>query len=159
MTNPNSEYRISALRKLPPGLLGSETYSIVTATEVNADLIRAEYFLLVQRPVAALNFGTIDLNLKDFPLELERWDISFALDEAQLQVEIEVGKLQEARAAELNREELASLPFEFKSGGVSLMGPWMRGLFEPQIREVLRQTGSPKLRLYLGFIIQNSPMK
>lgn len=159
MKNPISEYRISALRKLPPGLLGSETYSIVTATEVNADLIRAEYFLLVQRPVAKLHFGTIDLNMKEFPQELERWDIPFALDEAQLQVEIEVGKLQENRANELNREDLAYLPFEFKSGGVSLMGPWMRGLFEPQIREILSLTRSPKLKIYLGFLVQNLPIK
>jgi hypothetical protein len=159
MTKPNSEYKMSALRRLPPGLLGSETYSIVTATEVNADLIKAEYFLLVQRPAAALHHGTIELNLKNFPSELERWDTSFALDEAQLQVEIEVGNLLEARAAELNRDDLAYLPFEFKSSGVSLMGPWMRGLFESQIREILRQTESPKLKLYLGFLVQNSPMK
>ena len=159
MTKPNSKYKISALRRLPPGLLGSETYSIVTATEVNADLIKAEYFLLVQRPTAALHHGTIELNLKNFPSELERWDTSFALDEAQLQVEIEVGNLLEARAAELNRDDLAYLPFEFKSSGVSLMGPWTRGLFQSEIIEILRQTESPKLKLYLGFLVQNSPMK
>ena len=159
MTKPNSEYRISALRKLPAGLLGTETYSIVTATEVNADLIKAEYFLLVQRPTATLHRGTIELNMKNFPSDLERWDTSFALDEAQLQVEIEVGNLLEARATELNRVDLAYLPFEFKSSGVSLMGPWTRGLFESQIKDVLRQTESPKLKLYLGFLVQNSPIE
>jgi len=159
MTKSNSEYKISALRRLPPGLLGSETYSIATATEVNADLIKAEYYLLVQRPTAALHQGTIALNLRNFPSELEKWDITFALDEAQLQVEIEAGILLEARAAELNREDLAYLPFEFKSSGVSLMGPLTRGLFETQIREILRQTESPKLKLYLGFLVQSLPMR
>lgn len=120
---------------------------------------KAEYFLLVQRPTAAMHFGTIELNLKNFPLELERWDISVALDEAQRQVEIEVEKLQAARAAELNKEDLAYLPFEFKSGGATLMGPWMQGLFKPQILEILTQTESPKLKLYLNFLVQNISTK
>ena len=159
MSKTNSEYRFSALRKLPPGLLGSETYSIVTATEVKADLIKAEYYLLVQRPNIQMIHGMIELNMKNFPAELERWNISFALDEAQLQVEIEVGTLLEARATALNRVDLAYLPFEFKSAGVSLMSPWTRGLFGAQIIEILNKTESPKLKLYLGFLIQNTPIR
>ncbi len=157
MHNPKSEYRVSALRKLPPRLLGSETCSIVTATELNAELIKAEYFLIVQRPSPKLHWGTIDFNTTNFPIELEGWTLSTALDEAQAQVDVETGSLLESCAIELSRPDLAYLPFEFKSAGVSLLGPWMRGLFEDQIRQILQQTSSPKLRLYLSFLIQNSP--
>jgi hypothetical protein len=157
MIKSNSEYRVSTLRNLPPGLLGSETYSVVTATEINVELIRAEYFLLVQRPFATLHQGTIDLNMADFPAEQERWILSTALDEAQRQVDIETENLLERRANELNRTDLAYLPFEFKSAAVSLMSPWMRGLFEKEIRQILQQTKSPRLQVYLSLLIQNSP--
>lgn len=155
MLKPKSEYRISALRNLPPALLGSETYSVVAATEINLDLILAEYFLLVQRPTAKLIQGTIELNMANFPEELEKWTISNAVDEAQRQIEIEVANLLEGRAEELNRQDLAYLPFEFKSTGVGLIGPWMRGQFQDQIRSILHQTRSPKLKIYLGYLARN----
>jgi hypothetical protein len=157
MSKLNSEYRVSTLRNLSPGLLGSKTYSVVTATEINADVIGAEYFLLVQRPSATLHQGTIDLNMANFPAELERWTLSTALDEAQLQVDIETGNLLEGRANELNRPDLAYLSFEFKPTAVSLMSPWMGGIFDQQIRQIFQRTQSPKLRIYLSLLIPNSP--
>ncbi len=158
MIKPNSEFKISALRGLHPGLLG-KTYSIVTATEVNADLIKAEYFLLVQLPTAALHHRTFELNLKYSPPELERWDILSALNYAQPLVKIEVENLLEARADELNLEDLDFLEFEFKPNGVNLTSPWTSGLFDSQIREILRRTESPKLRWDLKLVVQNPPMK
>lgn len=157
MIKPNSEYKISALCGLPPGLLG-KTYSIVTATEVNADLIKAEYFLLVQRPTAALHHDTFKLNLNS-PPELERLDILTALDEAQFQVETKVKNLLEARADELDSENLDFLPFEFKPNGVNLTSPWTSGLFDSQIKEILHRTESPKLKWCLELVVQNPPMK
>lgn len=136
--------------------MGNETYSIVSATEVNADLIKAEYFILIQRPNSAVYCGAIEFKKKVFPVELEKWSISDALDKAQLQVKIEVENLLEARASELNRIDLAYLTFEFRSvGDSSLMGAWTRGLFESQIRDILSKTESPKLRLYLKCLVQN----
>lgn len=158
MIKPNSEYKISALRGLHPGLLG-KTYSIVTATEVDADLIKAEYFLLVQLPTAALHHRTCELNLKNSPPVLERWDISSALDEAQFRVKIEVENLLEALADELNGQELDFLPFEFKSNGVNLMSPWSSGLFHSQIREIMRRTESLKLKQHLESVVLSPPMK
>ena len=154
----NSEYKISALCGLPPGLLG-KTYSIVTATEVNADLIKAEYFLLVQLPTAALHHRTCELNLKNSPPELERWDISSALDEAQFRVKIEVENLLEALAAALNREDSAYPQPEFKPSVNRLAGLWTSGLFDSQIREILRRTESPKLKQYLESVVQSQLMK
>ena len=159
MIKPNSEYKISALCWLPQGGLLGKTYSIVTATEVGADLIKAEYFLLVQRPTAALHHRTCELNLKNSPPELERWDISSALDYAQSHVKNEVENLLEARAPALNREDSAYPQPEFKPSGDGLTGLWMGGLFHFQIREILRRTESPKLKRYLEFVVQSPSLK
>lgn len=154
MIKSNSVYKISALCWLPQGGLLGKTYSIVTATEVGADLIKAEYFLLVQRPTAALHHDTFKINLNS-PSELERWDILSALDEAQSQVKREVQNLLEARAPALNREDSAYPQPEFKPSGDCLTGLWMRGLFHSQIREILRGTESPKLKRNLELVVQS----
>ena len=68
MIKSNSEYKISALCWLPQGGLLGKTYSIVTATEVGADLIKAEYFLLVQRPTAALHHDTFKIKSEELSI-------------------------------------------------------------------------------------------
>lgn len=106
---------------------------------MNSDLIKAEYFLLVQRPTAALHHDTLELNLNS-PSELERWDISSVLDEAQFPVKREVENLLKSRAAALNREDFACPQPEFKPSGDGLPGLWMIGPFHSQIREIMRRT-------------------
>lgn len=125
---------------------------------MDADLIKAEYFLLVQLPTAALHHDTFKLNLNS-PPELKRWDISSALDMAKFLVETKVKNLLEALADELNLEDLDFLPFDLKSNGVNLTSPWTSGMFDSEIREILRRTESPKLKRDLKSVVLSPPMK
>lgn len=153
----NSAYRVFALRGLPPGLLGSQSMAIAAASEVFHLRYLVEYYLLTFRPQEAMISGSIDFNLTALPPEHGEFDLQSALEEARTQIEIETATFLEKRAMEVNRDDLAYLPFTYAPEAVSVVGTWMRGHFVDQIRAISKTTQCPKLKLYLSFVTQNTP--
>lgn len=156
MTNSSAKYVVYMLRLLPPGIFG-EAYAICTGTESSPGQYRAEHFILMQRPSEALHIGTpIVFDSSKFPAELGAIDIDFAITEANRQAEIDLQLLLEKRATELQRPDLAYLPFDLQPRPGSLLSCWMRGRFNEQLNAINRSTKCPSLQSYLGLLQQNS---
>lgn len=155
MTDDTSKYNTYMLHGLPAGLFG-ETYAIVTGTEVSQGEYLAEYFIMTQRPSEALHMSTFDFLGNSFPSELGTVDIDFALTEAYNQVEIDLSLLLEKRVTELNRPDLAYLPFKLEQRNSPFVGCWMRGRFTDQIKNITDVTKCPSLAGYLSLIQQIS---
>lgn len=155
MTDKNSKYVVHMLRRLPTGIFG-ETYAIATGTEIAPGEYRAEHFILTQRPSEALHVGNFHIFGGKLPPELGVIDIDFAIAEAYRQAEIDLLLLLEKRAMELERPDLAYLPFDLEPRPGSLLSCWMRGLFTTQITAIKDSTKCPSLAFYLGLLQQNS---
>ena len=99
--------------------------------------------------------GNFDIGGK-IPPEAGEIDIDFAIDEALGQAEIDLSLMLEKRAAELNRPDLAYLPFELEERRGSLMSCWMRGCFAQQLTTIRNSTKCSSLAFYLELLQQNS---
>lgn len=155
MTNKSSKYVVYMLRRLPQGIFG-ETYAIATGTEIAPGEYRAEHFILTQRPSEALHVGNSAIFGGNIPPELGVIDIDFVIAEAYRQAEIDLLLLLEKRAMELERPDLAYLPFELEPRSGALMSCWMRGRFTTQITALKDSTKCSTLAFYLGLLQQNS---
>lgn len=157
MNHQTSEYTISPILGLHPGIFG-ESYAITTATEIAANKYGIECFILTQRPKESLLVRSFDIDVSGIPAELETFDLAFATREALTQSKIEIGNLLETRASELTRPDLAYLNFELSGSKGSIVGPWVRGRFSSQIRQISGITQCPRLKFYLSLLFQNAPM-
>lgn len=155
MKTETFKYDIYTLRQLPPGMFG-ETYVVVTGVEIAENEYIGEYFVLTQRPAESLNWGSVSISGKSFPKELESVDIDFAMAEAHRQAEIDLQLLVEKRAAQLEREDLAYLPYELKKCASPFVGCWMRGRYTSQLMAIKDATKCPSLARYLNLLRQVS---
>lgn len=96
----------------------------------------------------------IDISGKGLPPELGIVDIHFTMTEALSQARIDLLDLLEKRAKEVNREDIAYLPFELKNTQSPLVGCWMRGRFTSQLTKIKDITGAPNLHTYLSLLHQ-----
>ena len=121
------------------------TYVIVTGVEIAKNEYIGEYFALTQRPAESLNWGSVSNSGKSFPKELRSVVIDFAMAEAHPQAEIDLQLLVEKRAAQLEREDLAYLPYELKKCASHFIGCWMSGRHTSQLQAIKDTTKSPSL--------------
>jgi len=155
MAKKISKYTTYMLRGLPAGIFG-EAYVLVTGTEISQGEFRAEYFIFTQRPAEALKTGQVNISSSSFPPELGIVDVDFVMSEALRQAEIDVFLLIENRATELERSDLAYLPFELSEYPNPFVGCKMRGRFTRQLIDVKDSTQCPSLALYLDLLQQVS---
>lgn len=131
-----SEYTI---RRLNTNLCLGETYCIITATEIDAEFRKIEYFLLARR-IENLHQGVIEEYKKHAP---DEYKLSSYLEIAQDEVDVQIKKLLEERAEELDQPDIAwSHNHNLTWTPVPQIG---RG-FHQQIQKVLELTCSPTLR-------------
>lgn len=152
----NSEYRVLALRGLPPGLLGTQSFAVATATELRPGKFLAEYFVLTKRPTETVKSGAMTLDFASLPPDLGRFDLETTIDEARSQIEIETVLLLEKQATQANRPDLAYQAFTYTAGAASILSAWMHGNFIEQIKFIKETTRCSKLQVYLGFVLQNT---
>lgn len=143
-----SDYRVSLLKSVPLMFFG-EAYSVVTATQLNADVFLAESFLILQRPDPKLYLETLRIDLTNFPQDEARWTLEDVLEHATSQVNSMTDKLLDDRISELKLPNHTICQFEFKPFGASLLGPWLRGSMRQQILELREKTQCPKLKVFL----------
>lgn len=153
MSNPTSMYTTYMVKGLPAGVFG-EAYVVVAGAEVMPATYRAEYCILMQKPVESMNVGGFDIATATFPPELGPIDAEFVCEESLRQAEIHLLELLETRAAELGRPEVAHLHFELKECTTPLLGCWMRGRFTKQLIELNGKVQCQPLRTYLTAVQQ-----
>ena len=154
MTTEPSRFSVYSIRGLPAGVWG-ESYAVVAAFESAPNELTTEFFVMTKRPKEALNSGALKIAVSPLPPELGKIDIEFALQEGLRQTELSLMDLLEARAAELSRPDVAYLQFELKPTNTGdLLGCWMRGQFNSQLKEVQAKTQCRPLAQYLGFFTQ-----
>lgn len=153
LKNIEQGYSVYMVGGIPPGVFG-EAYAICTATDLPNAVFRCEWFLLTQRPTESLHSGVVDISSTGVPKELGEIDLGFAMNEALAQARFDIFSLLEKRAQQVNREEIAYLPFELKRTPTPLLGCWMRGLYTNELRQMKLQTASYQLRTYLGLLEQ-----
>lgn len=153
MTDETSKYIAYSLHRLPTGIFG-EAYVIVTGSEVNQGEYRAEHFILTQRPNEALRMDALDISFPSFPEELGSLDVEYVINEARRQAEMSLQLMLEDRAIELNRNDLAYLPFELEQRPNSLLSCWMRGLYTSELMAIKDNTNCPPLSRYLNLLSQ-----
>jgi hypothetical protein len=154
MTTASSKFSVYSIRGLPAGVWG-ESYAVVAAFESAPNELTTEYFLMTKRPKEALNSGAFKVAVSPLPPELGKIDLEFALQEGLFQMELSLMDLLEARAAELSRPDVAYLQFELKSTNTgNLLGCWMRGQFNSQLKEIQAKTQCRPLAQYLGLLSQ-----
>lgn len=156
MKTETCKYDIYTVRQLPPGMFG-ETYVVVTGVECAEDEYLGEYFVLTQRPFESLSWGSVSISGKSFPKELGSVDIDFAMAEAHRQAEIDLQLLVEKRATQLERSDLAYLPYELQKCASPFVGCWMRGRFTNQLIAIANQTQCATLSRYLELLRQVQP--
>lgn len=156
MTTQISKFCVYSIRGLPAGVWG-ESYAIVTAFESTPNELTTEFFIMTKLPKEALNSGNLKVVVSPLPPELGKIDLDFALQEGQRETELSLMNLLEARAAELSRSDVAYLQFELKPTKTGyLLGCWMRGQFNSQLKEVQVSTQCPLLAQYLRLLSQVS---
>ena len=156
MTTEPSKFSVYSIRGLPAGVWG-ESYAVVTAFESTPKELTTEFFIMTKRPKEALNSGTLKVVVSALPPELGKIDIEFALQEGLRQTELSLMNLLETRAAELSRPDVAYLQFELKPTKTgALLGCWMRGQFNSQLKDVQASTQCLPLARYLGLLSQVS---
>lgn len=154
MTTEPSRFSVYSIRGLPAGVWG-ESYAIVTAFESAPNELTTESFLMTRRPKESLNCGTLRVAVGPLPPELGKIDLDFTLQEGLRETERLLVDLLEARAVELSSLDIAYLQFELKLTNTGdLLGCWMRGQFNSQIREIHAKTQCRPLARYLGLLFQ-----
>lgn len=149
-----ASYVVYSVRGLPAGVWG-ESYVVVTAFESAPDELKSEFFLMTKRPTEALHSGAVTIKVSPLPEELGKIDLEFALQEGVRQVELSMTDLLERRAVELSRPDLAYLQFELKpTSSENLLGCWMRGQFNAQLKDMQGSTRCQPLKSYLGLFSQ-----
>ena len=149
-----SKFSVYSIRGLPAGVWG-ESYAIVAAFESAPNELTTEFFVITKRPKEALNSGNLKIAVSPLPPELGKIDLDFALQEGLQQTELLLMDMLEARASELSRPDVAYLQFELKPTNTGvLLGCWMRGQFNSQLKEVQAKTQCPPLARYLGLFSQ-----
>ncbi len=152
MTTEPSKFSVYSIRGLPVRVWG-ESYAVVAAFESAPTELITEYFVMTKRPKESLNSDALKIAVSPLPPELGKIDIEFALREGLRQTERLLMDLLEVRADELSRPDVAYLPFELKPTNTGdLLGCWMRGQFNSQLKEVQAKTKCRPLALYLGFL-------
>ncbi|WP_156862538.1 hypothetical protein [Casimicrobium huifangae] len=154
MTTESPKYSVFSIRGLPAGVWG-ESYAVVTAFESAPDELTTEFFIMTKRPNETLNSGAVKIRVTPLPPELGKIDMEFASEEGLRQTELALMTLLEERAAELSRPDVAYLQFELKPTNTgALLGCWMRGQFNSQIKEVQAKTKCRLLARYLDLYSQ-----
>lgn len=154
MTDQLPKYSVYSIRGLPAGVWG-ESYAVVAAFESAPNELTTEFFIMTKRPKEALNSGGLKITVSPLPPELGKIDIEFALKEGLHQAELSLMNLLETRAVELSRPDVAYLQFELKPTTTGdLLGCWMRGEFNSQIKAVQASTQCRPLVEYLRFLSQ-----
>lgn len=154
MPNESERYSVYSIRGLPAGVWG-ESYAVITAFESTANEFITEFFVLTKRPCESLNYNKLKISVSPLPPELGKIDLEFALQEGLQQTDILLMEMLDKRADELSRPDIAFLQFELKhvNTGV-LLGCWMRGQFNAQLKEIQSNTKCPSLARYLGLFSQ-----
>jgi hypothetical protein len=153
MNKSDCDYTIYRISGLPAGVFG-EAYVVCAAYSRPNDVVRGEWYILTQRPTEELHHGMIDVSGKGLPPELGVVDVNFAAAEALSQARVDLLDLLEKRAKQVNREDIAYLPFDFKNAQSPLLGCWMRGRFTSQLTKIKDITGAPDLHKYLSLLQQ-----
>lgn len=154
MTTGASKFSVYSIRGLPAGVWG-ESYAVIAAFESAPSELTTEFFILTKRPKEALNFSRLKIAVSQLPPELGKIDLEFALQEGSRQTELSLVDLLEVRAAELSRPDVAYLQFELKPTNTGyLLGCWMRGQFNSQLKEIQGITRCRSLARYLGLFSQ-----
>ncbi|WP_148895497.1 hypothetical protein [Geothermobacter ehrlichii] len=150
-----SEEKINfyTLRGLPNTIFG-ETYVVVSATSVNEEAFYVEYYILTQRPQESLLFDSIKIVISDITQDLGAADASSAIEEGLRQAEIAIYDLLEKRARDLNRPEIAIIPFELQSCQAPFVGCRYRGRFVEQIANIGTNTKCKSLFRHIEAIRQ-----
>jgi hypothetical protein len=148
------QYSVYSIRGLPAGVWG-ESYAVVTAFESAPNELTTEFFIMTKRPTEALHAGSIKIAVSPLPPELGKIDLEFAMQEGLNQTQFLLENLLETRATELSRPDVAYLQFELKQTPTGhLLGCWMRGQFNSQIKGVQAGTQCRPLARYLGLLSQ-----
>jgi len=154
MTTESAKFSVYSIGGLPTGVWG-ESYAVVGAFESAPNELTTEFFLLTARPKEALSSGTFKIAMSPLPPELGKIDLEFALQEGLHQTELSLKNLLEVRATELSRPDVAYLQFELIPTTTGyLLGCWMRGQFNSQLKEVQAKSQCPPLARYLGLYAQ-----
>jgi hypothetical protein len=158
-TYDDSKYLICELRSLPAGIFG-ETYAVVTGIHTSGSYFKGEYFVLTQRPAAALQKGGFRFSSTDVPADLLTVDLDFMIQEARQQAEILLIDRLEERATQLQRPELLGLNIQMKECSARpFVGCWLRGQFHEQLLDIRDQTECASLASYLGLVSQLKTFK
>lgn len=156
MTTEPSKFSVYSIRGLPAGVWG-ESYAVIAAFESAPSELTTEFFILTKRPKETLSSGHLKIEVSPLPPELGKIDLEFASEEGLRQTELSLMDLLEVRAAELSRPDVAYLQFELKPTNTGcLLGCWMRGQFNSQLKEIQGITQCHPLARYLGFFSQVS---
>jgi hypothetical protein len=153
MTDTTSKYTFYILRKLPPGVFG-EAYVVVASANVTTGTWRAEHHILTQRPKECLHSGALIIDGRKLPAELGIVDAEFAIGEGLHQAEIDIIDLLEKRSIELDRPDVALMPFELKECQSPFVGCRMRGRFLKQLTDIGNSTKCPSLSRYMSLVQQ-----
>lgn len=152
MAEDNGNFAVYSIRALPAGIWG-ESYAVVTAYKKREACFVAEYFVLVTRPHESLYSDYLEIDAAGLPDELGTIDHDFVLQEGVNQTDLFLMDCLEERATELGRPDVAQMPFDLRSllQG-KLLGCWMRGRFNAQIRQMRDSTQCPALARYLDLM-------
>ncbi len=107
----------------------------------------------------ALRTGQVNISSSGFPAELGTVNVDFVMSEALRQAEIDVLLLIENRATELERSDVAYLPFELSEQPSPFVRCKMRGHFTKQLMDVKDSTQCPSLAQYLNLLQQVSVVR
>ena len=155
MTEDTSKYSVYVLRGLPAGVFG-EAYVVVASANVSAGIYRAEHYILTQRPQESLQSGALRITTTDLPAELGVVDTDFVIREGLRQAEIDIFELLEKRAIELNRPDIALLPFKLQECHSPFVGCRMRGRFLQQLADICEATKCQSFSRYMSLLQQVS---
>jgi hypothetical protein len=155
MSNTDRDYSVYRMNGLPAGLFG-EAYVVCAGYDLPNEVFKGEWYILTQRPQEDLHHGSIEVSGEGLPSELGIIDVKFARAEALSQAKIELFQLIEQRTRQVNREDLAYLPFELQYIESPLLGCWMRGRFNSELTKIKELTGAPNLQTYLSLMQQVS---
>lgn len=153
MTATASKYTFYMLRGLPAGVFG-EAYVVVATTTGSTMTFRTEHYILTQRPQESLRSGVLNIVANDFPAELGIVDADFAISNGLHQAEIDIFEMLEKRSIELDRPEVALLPFDLKECPNPFVGCRMRGRFLQQLEDIGNSTKCPSLSRHMRLLQQ-----
>lgn len=152
MSDSISKYIVYQLRGLPLGVFG-ESYIVVACDDSVKGKLRAEHHILTQRPHESLRSGALNID-RDLPPEFGIIDADFALSEGFHQAEIAIFELLEKRSSELNRPDVALLPFNLKECPSPFVGCRMRGRFLKQLEDIGKSSKCQVLSRYMNRLQQ-----